>query len=355
MKLGEIAARLPAKLIGDASLDIRRVVHPDDAEGPGDLAMALSKEAVAATGGHKAGAVLIAAGAPPPADGRSVLVYAGPERVALAALTAMFDPGAATSAGVHLTAVVAADARVADSASIGARSVIGPRARIGERTAILANVTVGAGAAIGAGCTIHPGVVIGDRVTLGDRVIVHPNAVIGADGFSFLPVRTLDAPSGSAGLPTRIHSLGTVIIGDDVEIGAGTTIDRATLRATRIGRGTKIDNQVQIGHNVTIGEACLIAGKVGIAGSAVIGDRVLIAGACALADHVKVGSDAVVMAMSGVGMDVKPGEVVLGIPAIATEEWKRRYMQVARLKRLYAQVAELKTRLDALQKAAEGG
>jgi UDP-3-O-[3-hydroxymyristoyl] glucosamine N-acyltransferase len=352
VKLSDIAQRLPAKLIGDAALDIRRVVHPLDANGPGDLAVALSKEAAAINGGSTASAVLIAASAAVPSDGRSVLVYAGHERMALAVLTAMFDPGPARATGIHPSAVIAADASVGPSVAIGANVSIGSRAVVGARTTVLANVTIGAGAAIGSDCVIHPGVVIGDGVTLRDRVIVQPNAVIGADGFSFLPVRNPDGTPGAGGLPARIHSLGTVVIEDDVEIGAGTTIDRATLRATRIGRGTKIDNLVQIGHNVTIGEACLICGQVGIAGSCVIGNRVLIAAGCGLSDHVTVGDDAVVMAMSGVGMDIKAGEAALGIPAVSPDLWKQRYMQVGRLKRLYAQVNDLTERLAALEKAA---
>jgi UDP-3-O-[3-hydroxymyristoyl] glucosamine N-acyltransferase len=284
-----------------------------------------------------------------------VVVYSGHERVALAVLTALFDRGPARPDGIHPSAVVAPDARIGPSVTLGAHVVVGPASRVGEGTSVLANVTIGAGVSIGARCTIHPGVVIGDRVAIGDRVIVHPNAVIGADGFSFLPVRNPDGSQGAAGMPARIHSLGTVIIGDDVEIGASTTIDRATLRATRIGRGTKIDNQVQIAHNVVIGESCLICGQVGIAGSATIGDRVLIAAGCGLSDHVTVGSDSVVMAMSGVGMDVKPGTAVLGIPAVDPDVWKQRYLQVGRLKRLYAQVGDLKARLDALEKSAKGG
>ncbi len=354
MKLGDIAARLQARLVGDGALDIRRIVHPLDASEASDLALALSKEAAPLLAEQRAGAVVVAGNVAVP-DGRSGLIFSGNERVALAALTALFDPGPAREKGIHVTAVVSGEAKVAPTASVGARTVIAPRARVGERTTILPNVSVGAGVAIGADCAIHSGVVIGDGVQIGDRVIIHPNAVIGADGFSFIPVRSPDGARTVSDLPTRIHSLGSVIIGDDVEIGAGTTIDRATLRATRIGRGTKIDNQVQIAHNVVIGEACLICGQVGIAGSVEIGNRVLVAAGCGLSDHVKVGDEAIIMAMSGVGTDVKAGEMVLGIPAVATETWKQRYMQVGRLKRLYAQVAELKARLDALQKAPKTG
>jgi UDP-3-O-[3-hydroxymyristoyl] glucosamine N-acyltransferase len=183
---------------------------------------------------------------------------------------------------------------------------------------------------------------------------VQPNAVVGSDGFSFIPVRSPDGSRGPDVKPVRIHSVGTVIIGDDVEIGAGTTIDRATLRATRIGSGTKIDNLVQIGHNVTIGENCIICGNVGISGSATIGDRVILGGASGVADHVTVGRDAVVGAMSGVTRDVAPEEIMFGTPAVARPLFIERHMQIGRLKTLRNQVQELSDRLQALEKAVRG-
>ena len=182
---------------------------------------------------------------------------------------------------------------------IGAYVVIGARCKIGAGTAILPHVTVGSDVAIGKEGLFHPGVRIGDRVKIGDRVIVHANVVIGSDGFSFAP--DLNSPTGFTAdvVVTRIHSLGNVEIGDDVEIGAGTTIDRSTLETTRIGRGTKIDNLVHIGHNVVIGESCILAGMVGISGSVTIGNRVRIAGRAGISDHVRIGEEAVIGARLG--------------------------------------------------------
>jgi UDP-3-O-[3-hydroxymyristoyl] glucosamine N-acyltransferase len=354
MKLSEVARALSATVIGNPDLDVRRVVHPLDAEGPGDLAMALSKEALAAGGGEKAGAVLIGPNTTPPADGRSVIVCSGHERLALSILTALFDPGPAHAAGIHPTAVIAPDAFLGPKVAIGANVVVGPRTTIGGRTVILPNVTIGADTTIGDDCVIHPLVMIGDRVQIGDRVIIHGTTAIGADGFSFIPVRNPDGSPGPGTMPTRIHSLGTVIIGDDVEIGAGTTIDRATLRATRIGRGTKIDNQVQIGHNVIIGESCLICGVVGIGGSVEIGDRTILGGAVGVTDHVKIGSEAVILAMAGVTRDVPDGAIMFGVPAIPVARYNERQMQLGRLKSLRGQVKELKNRLDALEKGGKG-
>jgi UDP-3-O-[3-hydroxymyristoyl] glucosamine N-acyltransferase len=355
MKLSDIAKALRAELVGDGAIDIRRVVHPDDARDAGDLALALSKEARSATGGQRAGAVLLPADAPPPEDGRGVLLYKGNERVALAVLTALFDPGPQREAGIHATAVVAPDAALGAGVAVGPHAVVGRGAALGEGTSVMANAVIGAGAVVGRGCLIHPGAVIGERVRLGDRVIVHANAVVGADGFSFIPVRLPDGSPGAEGKPARIHSLGTVVVGDDVEIGAATTIDRATIRATRIGNGTKIDNQVQIGHNTIVGEACLICGQAGIAGSVTLGDRVIIAAGSGLSDHVRVGDDAVVMAMSGVPGVVPAGETYAGIPSVPLHVWRERYLYLGRLKALNQRVEALTARLAALEKSAKDG
>ncbi len=353
MKLSQIARSLSATVIGDADSDIRRIVHPADAEGPGDLAVALSQEAATALAGTAAGAVLIPPDATPP-SGRAAIVYTGHERQALAILTALLDQGPTHGEGIHPTAVVAGDAVIGDGVSLGPHAVVGDASTVGDRTAILANVTVGAGVAIGRDCVIHPGVVVGDRVQIGDRVIIHANAAIGADGFSFIPVRNPDGSPGAEGMPARIHSLGTVVIGDDVEIGAATTIDRATLRATTIGRGTKIDNQVQIAHNVVIGQSCLICGQAGIAGSVTIGDRVLLGAGSGVSDHVNIASDAVLGAMGGAARSIPSGATMVGAPAVPVNEWRERYVRLLRLKSLYPAVEDLANRVKALEKSRKG-
>jgi UDP-3-O-[3-hydroxymyristoyl] glucosamine N-acyltransferase len=216
---------------------------------------------------------------------------------------------------------------------------------------ILGHVTVGADVQIGCDGMIHPGVRIADGMKLGDRVIVHANAVIGADGFSFTQGERDEQPTAAAGArPLRIHSLGTVTIEDDVEIGAGTTIDRATISATRIGRGTKIDNVVQIAHNVRIGEDCLICAKTGISGSVTVGDRVQIAGGVGIADHVKIGSDAVIAAGSGVASNVSAGTFVSGYPAMKHERTLEALVYLGRQKALHAKVGDLQLRIKELEK-----
>jgi len=222
----------------------------------------------------------------------------------------------------------------------------------------MSNVTVGAEARIGSGSLLHAGARIGERVRIGARAIIHHNASIGADGFSFVTPEMGSAEQARGGdatitaqnvLLTRINSLGTVVVGDDVEIGACTSIDRGTISATRIGNSTKIDDLVMIGHNVVVGENCMICGQVGIAGSATIGDRVVLAGQVGVADHVTIGSDVVVAARSGVAMALPDRMVAMGTPAIARAEATEIYMHQRRLKRLFRDVGEMKQRLNSIE------
>jgi UDP-3-O-[3-hydroxymyristoyl] glucosamine N-acyltransferase len=353
MRLRAIAEALSARVTGDDTVEIHRLVHPADATSAGDLALAIAAEAVEALAASKAEVVLVARGTVLPAGRFRAVLEADAGRETLGRLTALFDPGPARTAGVHPTAVIAADAVVDPSASIGAFVVLGARTRIGAGTSILPHVTIGADVEIGGDGLVHSGVRIGDRVSLGHRVIVQPNAVIGSDGFSFVPVRGRDGALAAHSTPLRIHSLGRIVIEDDVEIGAGTTIDRATLQTTRIGKGTKIDNLVQIGHNVTIGDCCLIAGMVGIAGSTTIGDRVMVGGGVGISDHISIGSDAMVAAGSGVGTNVPGGSVVSGYPAMRHDRSVENFMYLGRQKALHQKVEGLKSRLEALENAGK--
>jgi UDP-3-O-[3-hydroxymyristoyl] glucosamine N-acyltransferase len=211
--------------------------------------------------------------------------------------------------------------------------------------------TIGCDVTIGADGLLHSGVRVGDGCAIGDRVIVHANAVIGADGFSFAP-DLMTAAAFTAGLTVRrVHSLGNVIVGDDVEIGACTTIDRATLESTRIGRGTKIDDHVHIGHNVTIGESCILCGMVGLSGSVRLGDRVRLGGGVGIGDHVHIGDQAVVAAGSGVGSNVPAGAFVSGYPALPHQRSVEQQLYLGRQRRLHDRVAAMASRLDALEAA----
>ena len=273
-------------------------------------------------------------------------------RHALAVLTRLFDRAVQRGSGIHPSAVIAPDAQIEEGVSIGPLSVVGPRARIGAGTAILEHVTVGADVVIGRDCLFHPGARIGDHVVIGDRVILQHNASLGADGFSYAGPALEERMAGrSMGDLQRINSLGTVIVGDDVEIGASSAVDRATLTATRIGRNTKIDNLVQIGHNVEIGENCLICGMVGISGSVHIGDRVILAGAVGVADHVTIGSDAMIAGGSGVVSDVPAKGEMFGYPAVPRKRAFEQIKYLARARALFTEFGELRKRIAALEQS----
>jgi UDP-3-O-[3-hydroxymyristoyl] glucosamine N-acyltransferase len=347
----DIALALSGRLDGDGRIDIDRLVHPAGAERPSDLAVAMSGEAAATLARSKARAVVVSTKHPVPSGSFPAIIAVGETRIALAKLTAMFDPGPSQDKGVHPTALVAGDAKLGEGVNIGAYAVVGPRSRIGNGTTIMPHVTVEADVTIGAGGLLHSGVRIGHGCTIGDRIIIHSNAVIGADGFSFAP-DLMSAAVFTAGVEvTRVHSLGNVVIGDDVEIGACTTIDRATLESTRIGRGTKIDNHVHIGHNVTIGESCILCGMVGISGSVTLGDRVRLGGGVGIGDHVHIGDQAVVAAGSGVGANVPADTLVSGYPALPHQRQVEQQLYLGRQKRLHDKVAAMALRLDAMERA----
>jgi UDP-3-O-[3-hydroxymyristoyl] glucosamine N-acyltransferase len=240
---------------------------------------------------------------------------------------------------------VAADAKIGAEASIGPFTVIGPGVVIGARTIVLSQATIADDSTIGDDCLIYPGVRIGWGCRIGDRTIIHHNASIGADGFGFVPARP--GPVEQArGTPAdadtserrrnplrKIHALGSVAIGDDVEIGALTAIDRGTLKATRIGDGTKIDDLVMIGHNVEIGMDCMLCGQVGLAGSVEVGDGAVLGGRVCVADHMKIGARAVVGGASAVGTNIPAGGIYLGVPAVPRGEALENVMLMRRIKR----------------------
>jgi len=239
------------------------------------------------------------------------------------------------AAGVHPSAVVHPGAQIAPDASVGEHAVVMPGAVLGPRSALLAGAYVGAGARLGAGCLLHPHAVVCHGCVLGDRVVLHTGVVVGSDGFGY------DTKDGRH---VKIPQSGIVVVEDDVEIGANTTIDRARFGRTVIGEGTKIDNLVMIAHNVVIGKHCIICAQVGIAGSARIGDYVILAGQAGLVGHIRVGDGAIVGAQTGVSNDVAPGARVVGSPPRPIGEWKRSIVRVDKLAELYDRVKKLEQR-----------
>jgi len=353
MILRDIAAALSAPVEGDGSIEIAGIADPAHASGS-DLALAMTRESVPALAHTKARAVIVALKVAAAVDRFDAVIKVEHPRQALAVLTRLFERPVHRGSGIHPSAVVAPDAHVDNGVSIGPLSVIGPRARVGAGTALLAHVTVGADAVIGRDCLFHPGARIGDRVVIGDRVILQHNVSLGADGFSYAAPAPGERSAGDEmSTLARINSLGTVIIGDDVEIGANSAIDRATLAATRIGRNTKIDNLVQIGHNAEIGENCLICGMTGISGSVLIGDRVVLAGGVGVADHVTIQSDAMIAAGSGVVSDVPAKGEMFGYPAVPRKRAFEQIKYLARARALFTEFGELKKRIAALEQTKQ--
>lgn len=325
--IAQIAAALGAVAHGETGLRVRAAAEPASA-GPEDLALAMSPAFAEGLSQGQARAAVVWPGADWQAMGLAAAIEAPRARLALSQLTAMLAPGDAFRPGQHPMSVIDPSARIGKDVWIGPFCDIGPEAEIADGCHLAARVSIGAGARLGADCRIYPGVVLNPRVRLGARVIVQPGAVIGSDGFSFV-TQTISHPEtvkktgGAVPLAPpegdarwhKIESLGGVEIGDDVEIGSNATIDAGTIRATRIGRGSKLDNLVHVGHNCEIGADCLLCGQVGIAGSTVIGDRVVLAGQVGVADHTRIGSDVVAGGASKVMANVPAGRVVLGYPA----------------------------------------
>jgi UDP-3-O-[3-hydroxymyristoyl] glucosamine N-acyltransferase len=243
--------------------------------------------------------------------------------------------------GIHPTAVIAPGAKLARGVAVGAHTVIEDGAVIGEGSLLYANCYVGHEVRLGTNCLIYPQVVLREKVSLGDRVIIHSGTVIGSDGFGYV---TVD------GKHMKIPQVGTVLIEDDVEIGANVTIDRARFDKTIIGEGTKIDNLVQIAHNVIIGKHCLIVAQSGIAGSTKLGDYVILAAQTGLVGHIEIGSGAIVAAQSGVSHSIKAGEQVFGSPAHPIKDALRSNAHVQRLDKYVETIKDLKKRIEELEK-----
>ena len=362
--LGEIAKYVDGKLQGDPAVVITRIVHPALVRGPEDLALVLSANVLDLLKRNQATCAIA------PAELNSVdvpnYILVSRPRLALARLLELFERPVYSAQGIHPSAVIDPTAKIGEKVSVGPHCWVGPNSIIGTGTRLISNVSVGAEVEIGEKALLHPGVNVGDRCKIGNRVIIQPGACIGGDGFSFVTPepgnveaarqkKQIAQTADSNRENVRINSIGHVVIEDDVEIGAGTCIDRATLGETKIGRGTKIDNLVQIGHNVTVGQHCLIVAQVGMGGSAKIGERAVLGGQAGVPDHFTVGDDAVVVAQSGLPGDVQPRQTVIGSPAMPVREYLQQQMNFKRLPRLNQRVKELEQKVAELEKRLGGG
>ncbi|MEM6487660.1 MAG: UDP-3-O-(3-hydroxymyristoyl)glucosamine N-acyltransferase [Pseudomonadota bacterium] len=352
--LADIAAATGLDAEGDTALAVARPAEPAVA-GPDDLALAMSPKYAKALGEGRARAAVLWPGADWRALGLEAALYAPRARLALAHVTGFFAPALDMEPGVHPTALVHPGAAVGEDAWIGPYAVIGAGSVLGAGVRIGAHVTVGSDVRVGPETVIQPGARLARGIQIGARGLIGANACLGGDGFSYVtPERGAVESAKTSGRVAedarntgfrRIASLGRVVIGDDVEVGAGTCIDRGTVADTTVGDGTKIDNQVMLGHNVRIGRTCLVCGQVGLAGSVTVGDRTVLGGQVGVADHVAIGHDCVLAGGTLVGQDIRAGSVMMGVPATDRQSLVEQMMALKRLPRLLVQMREVRAKL----------
>jgi UDP-3-O-[3-hydroxymyristoyl] glucosamine N-acyltransferase len=341
VKLRDLAERLGCRLDGDGDVDILRVAGIQDAE-PGDVTFLANAKYERTLRVTRASAVILREDAP---AAPCAMLRTRDPYLAFARAVGLFAPSWRPAPGVHALAAAAEDARLGADVSVGAFVAIGEGAVVGDRTVIFPNVTIGVGAHIGSDCVIHSNVAIRERVTIGDRVILQNGVVVGGDGYGF--VRRGD------GTHEKIPQVATVVIEDDVELGANTTVDRPAVGETRIKAGAKIDNLVQIAHGVVVGRNALMAAQVGIAGSTQVGDDVVFGGQVGVGGHLTIGRGAVAVGQSGVTNSLEPGALVAGYPAIDSREWRKASVIFRRLPELKRRIEELEARVADL--AGRGG
>ena len=337
LTLAEVAEAAGGTVIGDGK---RRVcdVRPLDVAGPEHLSFLHNPRYVDQARASAAGAIIVQSADVLP--DRDLLVSDQPYLTMARALV-LFHPQRPVRAGVHPTAFVDPTAEVAAEAEVGPFVTVGEGASVGARARIDAGCVIGAAASVGADCHLHPRVVVEDRCRVGDRCVLHSGVVIGSDGYGFATV---------GGEHHKVPQVGVAVIEDDVELGANVCVDRATLGETRVGRGTKVDNLVQIAHNVTVGEGCLLVAQVGISGSSQLGDHVVLGGQAGVVGHVQIGARARISARTVVAKSVPEDAWVTGNPARPHREWLRANAGLARLE-------SLRKRIEALEEtlAEDGG
>ncbi|MCE5335428.1 MAG: UDP-3-O-(3-hydroxymyristoyl)glucosamine N-acyltransferase [Desulfobacteraceae bacterium] len=339
LSLGKLAEMLKVELKGDPEV-LLSGIGPLESAGPDQLSFLADARHRARAGACRAAALIV-----PPECGdleRNLLITKN-TYLALARAASFFTPGEVPVGDVHDTAQVGEGVQLADTARVGPFVCIGDNARIGERTRICAGAYIGSGVLLGADCLIYPRAVILDNCAIGDRVIIHSGAVIGADGFGYA--------QDEQGRHVKIPQTGIVQIDEDVEIGANTTIDRATFGRTWIKRGAKIDNLVMIGHNVVVGEDSIFAGQAGIAGSTQVGNHVMLGGQAGISGHIELGDRVKVAAKSGVPRSISPDQTVAGSPAMQFDEFFRSYANILRLPRMRDELHRLKNRVQKLEEA----
>jgi UDP-3-O-[3-hydroxymyristoyl] glucosamine N-acyltransferase len=335
--VAELAQQIGGEVVGDGSVQVHGVSPVDDVK-PGTITLADHEGNFLKAHASAAAAVVVSFDVP---KASKPLIRVKTTTLALAKLLAIFHPAKKPPPGVDPSAFVGRDVKQGTGVHVGPNAIVKDGVTVGDRSVIDAGACVGEGVVIGADCFIHSNATLYHDITLGNRVIVHSGTVIGSDGFGYV----LEGQTR-----VKVPQVGTVVVEDDVEIGANVAIDRSTLGATVIKRGTKIDNLVQIAHNVVVGENTVICGLVGVSGSVTIGDNVTIAGQVGMADHVTIGSNATIGAQSGVSKDLEGGQYYLGSPAVPIGLASRQYAVWANLPELSKRVRELEKQLEELKR-----
>jgi UDP-3-O-[3-hydroxymyristoyl] glucosamine N-acyltransferase len=335
MKVLEISKLLDGTLAGDGDREIRGVAALENA-GPSELSYVEGERAVEKTTHSLAGCLVVPDGVSLP--GRTTIAVRHPKLGLIRAAEALYPP-AAVEAGIHPTAVVAPDAQLAPGVSVGPQVVIEGGVQVGPGTRLGAGVFLGEGVRVGAHCVLHPRVTIYPGAQLGDRVVLHAGVVVGADGFGYVLAE---------GRHVKFPQLGKIVIEDDVEIGSNSTLDRGSLGTTVIGQGTKIDNLVQIAHNVRIGRHCIIVSQTGISGSVEVGDYVVMGGQVGIGDHVRIEERVMIGGQAGIlpGKIVRTGSILWGTPGRSLREFKKTHARLAMLDDLAEKVKALSRRVD---------
>ena len=333
----EIAQLVGGEVVGDATTTLKSFAPAEHAQA-GDLTFAENEDYFARAEQSAATAII--------ADKRfssakKILIRVPNARVAFAKALALFFPEQKFAAGIHPMAVVATSAKIDPTAHVGPHCAVGERVKVGAKSVLQGGNFIGDDSKLGEDVNLFPNVTIYPRTEIGNHVRIHAGTVIGSDGFGYV----LDG-----GVHRKVPQIGNVVIGDDVEIGANVTIDRGALGSTVIGKGTKIDNLVQIAHNVEIGERCIVIAQVGISGSTKLGKYVILAGQVGLAGHLKIGNQVTVAAQSGVMNDIPDGEKWFGYPAQPDKDIKRQIIAQRKLPELLKRVAELEKKLGGKSK-----
>jgi UDP-3-O-[3-hydroxymyristoyl] glucosamine N-acyltransferase len=339
--LSDLASHVGGKVIGDGSVLIHKV-SPIDQAGPGEISFLTNPRYQRFLPQCRASAVIVAPGLLSQSDFIATLNYleSADPYIAFAKILQLLSPAPTYSRTISATAYVDSSAVLAPGVTVFPNVYIGARAQIGPDAVLFPGVYIGADVEVGAASMLHPNVVVRDGCHVGERVILHAGVVIGSDGFGY---------AGAGANKVKIPQVGTVVVEDDVEIGANTTVDRATLGQTVIGRGTKIDNLVQIAHNVVIGEHSVVAAQAGIAGSTRLGKNVTLAGQVGVVNHIEIGDGATIGPQSGVGQSVPAGALLSsGLTAAPHHEWLKVMVLLPQLPKLWSTVRSLEKQLARL-------